>query len=200
MLIKRKILGKMCGSGRGKKVYARSDFSSIGSRATVTRTLNQLVADGQIRRLGRGLYDLPRVNQLLNAYAVARTDDIIDVVQRRDNVRIMPDGASCANHLGLTNSVPAQHTYLTDGSGRKLSVDGRTIILKHAGGKWMGWYGRPGRDVVLALRWLGRENITAEVRRKLAALPSDVRNDLLSGLGAMPQWMASVVNAILTDA
>lgn len=199
-LIKKKILGKMSGAGRGKKIYARSDFSHIGSRATVNRALKQLVDEGKVRKVGRGLYDFPRFSKLFNDAASVKIADIVDLIQRRDRVRLMPDGSVCANNLGLTNMAPARITYFTDGSSRTLVVDDRTIKLKRIGNKWMYWHGRRGRDVVLALKWLGQRNITDSVIKKLNELPDDVKRDLLNGLDAMPRWMADVVKRAVSSA
>ena len=42
-------------------------------------------------------------------------------------MRIMPDGLVAANQLGLTNAVPANASYVTDGYSRTLKIDGRTV-------------------------------------------------------------------------
>ncbi len=45
-------------------VWTPSDFSDLGSRAAVDKTLWRLVPSGEIRPIDRGLYDRPRWNSL----------------------------------------------------------------------------------------------------------------------------------------
>ena len=42
------------------EVWTPSDFADLGSRAAVDKTLQRLVAAGELRRIDRGLYDRPR--------------------------------------------------------------------------------------------------------------------------------------------
>jgi len=199
-LVTKKILGIVSGPGRGKKVLSRRDFDHVAPRATVNRALKQLVERGKIRRVGRGLYDFPRYGELLKKSQAVRIPAAMDAIQRRDGVLLMQDGAVAANNLGLTNMVPAKVTYLTDGSSRTIIIDHRTIVLKRIHKKWMYWHSRRGQHVVLALRWLGKRNISDFVLQKLSVLPSDVKHDLLSGLSMMPGWMADTIKKVCSDA
>jgi aryl-alcohol dehydrogenase-like predicted oxidoreductase len=190
----------MNGAGRGNRVYARSDFSQVGSRATVNRALKQLVDGGKIRKVGRGLYDLPRQNKLLKKDSPVHMDSVIKALEKRDKSRLMPDGFVAANSLGLTTAVPADISYLTDGSPRVVQIGNRLVKLKRVSSKWMYWYSRLGRDVVLALRWLGSRNVDDSVVDQLkTVLPDKVKKDLIDGIDAMPLWMASVVKKAAAD-
>ena len=72
-----------------------------------------------------------------------------------DGVRIMPNGLVAANGLGLTNAVPVDVSYLTDGHSRILKFGRRQVCFQHASPRVMGWAGRPAQLVVQALLWLG---------------------------------------------
>ena len=67
---------------------------------------------------------------------------------RRDGIRIMPDGLVAANHLDLTNAVPATVSFVTNGHSRTLKIDGRTVRFRHAGANVMRWAGKPAAPVV----------------------------------------------------
>lgn len=192
--IKQKIFGKMTSKGKGKNVYVKADFSHFGSRATVDRALKQLVDDGKVRRVARGLYDCPRKNPLLRGEGAVQISNVVAAIGRRDKARIMPDGLMAANKLGLTTAVQAKPEFLTDGSNRTIKIDNRDIKLKRVSSKLMTWHDKPGRDVVLALRWLGKAKVNDSTMSKLDdLLPDSVKGSLLDSVDAMPQWMANYV-------
>ena len=67
----------------------------------------RLVKAGRLLRVGRGLYDMPRFSKVLKRAAPVDLEAAIAAPARRDGIRIMPDGLVAANHLDLTNAVPA---------------------------------------------------------------------------------------------
>jgi hypothetical protein len=184
--------------GKGKWVCTPKDFSDIGSRAAVDQALSRLVKASQLRRVGRGLYDLPRVSRAMNRAVPANLDAAVAAVARRDNIRVMPDGIVAANRLGLTNAVPAKANYVTDGTSRTLKVGGWSIGLRHAPPSIMNWAGRPAASVVQALHWLGAGAIndpqTVAILQK--RLPDAVKRDLLKGTRTLPDWAVSTANKI----
>ena len=52
------------GDGPPAQVWTPVDFLDLGNRAAVDKVLQRLVAAGQLRRIDRGLYDVPRLNSL----------------------------------------------------------------------------------------------------------------------------------------
>ena len=188
--------------GRGKWVCTPKDFLDIGSRAAVDQALSRLVKAGQLRRVGRGLYDLPRISSALNRAAPANLDAAIAALARRDNIRVMPDGIVAANRLGLTNAVPAKADYVTDGTTRTVKIDGLTVRLRHARVNLMNWAGRPGAPVVQALHWLGPraagdpQTITILQQR----LPDTVKRDLVRGTRTLPDWAVRIVGKVVDPA
>ena len=85
------------------QVWTPVDFLDLGSRDAVDKTLQRLVHGGQLRRIDRGLYDAPRLNRLTKRPAVTDYRQIIDALARRDQVRMLVDGLTAANDLGLTD-------------------------------------------------------------------------------------------------
>lgn len=93
--------------GRGM-VFTWKDFQDLGPRGSVDQALARLVNAGKLRRVARGMYDLPRTSKLLRGPAPANTDALIDAVQRHDGVIIKPDDLAAANALGLKTAVLVQ--------------------------------------------------------------------------------------------
>ena len=44
------------------EVWVPNDFADLGNRPAIDKTLQRLVASGDLRRIDRGLYDRPRMN------------------------------------------------------------------------------------------------------------------------------------------
>ena len=193
-----KIMQSVSEHDRGKWVCTPKDFLGLGSREAVDQALSRLVKAGQLRRVGHGLYDMPRMSDVLKRPAPVDWDAAIAALARRDGVRIIPDGLVAANQLGLTNAVPAKASYVTDGSTRTLKIDGRTVRFRHAGPSVMLWAGKSAAPVAQALRWLGPDMATdprviSTLRRNL---PDDVKRDLLENSGSLPGWALPLARSI----
>ena len=197
-----RIMQRVSAHDGGEWVCTPKDFLDLGSRGAVDQALSRLVKAGQLRRAGHGLYDKPRISSVLNRPAPAELDAAIAALARRDGVRVMLDGLVAANQLGLTNAVPAQVSYVTDGHSRTLEIDGRTVRFRHAGPRVMQWAGRPAAPVVQALRWLGPRaaadgRVVATLRSRL---PDEVKLDLLRHGRDLPGWALPLARGIASDA
>ena len=187
--------------GKGKWVCTPKDFLDLGSREAIDQALSRLVRADRLRRVGHGLYDMPRMSDMLKRPAPVDLDAAIKALARRDGVRFIPDGLMAANQLGLTNAVPARATYVTDGPTRMLKIDGRTVQFRRAGPKVMQWAGKPAAPVAQALRWLGPDiaadaQVVSTLRRHL---PSHVKRNLLRNSGGLPGWAVPLAHSITAD-
>ena len=183
-------------------VFTAKDFLDFGGRAAVDQALSRLRRAGSLRRIGRGMYDIPRINPILKKPAAPDIGSVVDAVARRDDITIVPSGLAAANKLGLTNAVPARNDYLTDGSTRDLKVGGRVVRLRHASPRIIALKDRPSGDVVRALHWLGRDlasgdKVVDTLRRRL---PPDAKLDLARARPMLDGWTAQVADRVLADA
>lgn len=196
-----KIMQRVSVHDSGRWVCTPRDFLDLGTRAAVDQGLSRLAKSGQLRRVGHGLYDKPRISKLLKRPVPVDLNSAITALARRDGVRIMPDGLVAANQLGLTNAVPAKVSFVTDGHSRTLKIDGRTVRFRHAGPSVMQWAGRPAAPVVQALRWLGRDAAgdTRVVSVLSRHLPDDVKLDLAQNRRDLPGWAMSLARNIASD-
>lgn len=193
-----KIMQRVSEHERGTWVCTPKDFLDLGSRPAVDQALSRLARAERLRRVGHGLYDMPRISRLLNRPAPVDLDAAVAALARRDGVRHMPDNLVAAHRLGLTNAVPARVSYVTDGHSRLLEIDGRTIRFRHAGPKIMRWAGRPSAPVVQALWWLGPrtaadDHIIATLSRQL---PDNVKLDLLHHSRDLSGWALPLARSI----
>jgi hypothetical protein len=188
------------------QVWTPVDFLDLGSRDAVDKALQRLVRAGQLRRIDRGLYDTPRINSLTKQPAVADYRQIIDALARRDQVRMLVDGLTAANDLGLTTAVPARVMIHTDARRRTIRLDNLTIEFKQTAPSKLYWAGRPAMRIVQALRWL-KDTLPTDYDRilaRLSAILADrrhgkaLRDDLRAGLATLPAWMQDIVRELLS--
>ena len=78
-------------SGQGAAVPA-GDFLDLGQRAAVDQALSRLTRQGAIRRVRRGLYELPRIGKLLNEPIVQSPDELVQAWARNNGLRVVPSG------------------------------------------------------------------------------------------------------------
>ena len=188
------------------QVWTPVDFLDLGRRAAVDKMLQRLVAAGQLRRIDRGLYDTPRLNSLTRQPAVADYRQIIDALGRRDQLRMLVDGMTAANDLGLTTAVPARVVIHTDTRRRTIHLDNLTIAFRQTAPSKLYWSGRPAMRIVQALQWL-KDTLPTDRNRIVAHLSAlladgrqgrDLRNDLRAGLATLPAWMQDLVRELLS--
>lgn len=182
-----------------RKVWTPSDFVDLASRDAVDKALQRLAKAETLRRIDRGLYDQPGFNKLTQKPNPPDPRSVIDAVARRDQTRMLVDGMTAANDLGLTDAVPAKIVVHTDARRRAIKLGNVTITFRPTAPSKLFWAGRPAMRVVQALHWLRdllvREGESDQVRRKLGKLFEDptagppLKADLTAGMTALPTWM-----------
>lgn len=185
------------------QVWGPTDFSHLGGRDAVDKALQRLVVAGQLRRIDRGLYDRPKVNSLTKKTAAPDYRAVVDAIARRDQLRLLVDGMTAANDLGLTDAVPAHVTIHTDARRRTIQLDNLTITFKLTAPSRLYWAGRPAMRVVQALHWL-KDTLPADkprIVKRLARLLADtqgdtIRQDLMAGFNTLPAWMQAIVREL----
>ncbi|WP_247896512.1 DUF6088 family protein [Azospirillum argentinense] len=139
--------------GPTRKVWTASSFFDIANRNAVDKALQRLATDGRIRRIDRGLYDIPRVSTLTGKPSSPDHTAVIDAVAVRDGARMLVDGITAANVLGLTNAVPAHITVMTDARLQPVNLGELNIVFKTASPA--SWLGRGDRRRTSCRRWAG---------------------------------------------
>lgn len=189
------------------QVWTPNDLLDLGTRPAVDKALQRLTAAGDLRRIDRGLYDVPRVNALTGKSNTPDYTAMIEAVARREKARFLPDGITAANQLGLTDAVPARVTVHTDARLRPIHIDRLVIDFKLTAPSRLYWAGRPAMRIVQALHWLHDllpaegEPILTKIRKVLRHPTHGraVRDDLRSGLDALPVWMRDLVTRLLEE-
>src|SRR5271157_3556455 len=190
------ILAKIERLGPGKAFLAK-DFLDIASRTMIDVTLASLAQSGKIRRVRRGLYDVPKVNPALGGELSPDIDEAARALARRQRWKIVPEGSWAANLLGLSTQVPSKNIYLTDGPNNEVLIGRRSIHFKHARPKAMAGLEGKFALVVQALRYLGKEGVgPREIEKLRSALSPVEKRRLVKDARFGVDWIYEVAKKI----
>jgi hypothetical protein len=150
---------------------------------------------------------MPAINALTRQPSAPDPGQVIEAVARRDQIRVLIDGMTAANDLGLTTAVPSKIVVHTDASLRSIQLGNMVITFKLTAASKLYWAGRPAMRIVQALHWL-RDTLSdpddlVGVRRHVDDLlhtgpaASKIRDDLRDGLSTLPAWMHEFLKPLL---
>jgi Family of unknown function (DUF6088) len=180
------------------RVHTPFDFLDLGSPQSVGMALMRLVRSGALRRLARGLYDVPRQHPLLGELQPT-ADEIAQALARRDGTFVQPAQAMAANLLNLSEQVPARAVYETDGPSRTVKIGALTVQLKHRPPRQVRSASPMSNLVFAALRSVGKANVNeARVAHLRETLSTKDRAALLKDLPLAPAWMHPHLRFIAT--
>jgi len=173
--------------------FTPSDFADIGDLRSVGMVLSRMVKKGTIRRVRRGVYEMPKPHPVLGSVG-AGPDAVLAAIARRDGLALLPSGAEAANSLGLSTQVPARASYGVSGRSRVVPLGGNgSARLQRRSSKMVALAGRASGRVAEALRSLGKAQINPDKIRQLQrALPTEAKRELLEDLRYVPAWMRPV--------
>jgi hypothetical protein len=184
----------------GASVFSTKDFLGFGKGPAVGQALARLVKAGRLRRVRRGLYDLPRSHPILDQTPTDPTA-MVRALMKDSGAKWQFSGAYAANLLGLSEQVPAQIVIFTNGTPRRVALGKLTIAFRHAAPRNLLGSGRPAGLVIQALRHLKKVGLTpADVNQLRRRLNAVTKTDLASLSPNLPIWMQPLINRIVDEA
>ena len=179
-------------------VFSPTDFLDLGSRDAVDKALSRMAATGKIRRVARGLYDVPRHHPIVGVTAPS-VDKVARALAGKAGMRLQPTGAYAANLLGLSDQVPAKVVFLTDGRSKRVRLGKLDIVLKQTSPRNMATAGRISGLVIQALRYLGKAHVNGDTVKRLdRKLSPDDRKQLSKDLAYAPAWIGDIMRRLCT--
>lgn len=194
--VENKILTSIQKRGRGTVLFPQ-DMLGFGDRSAVLKALERMVADGSVIRVARGIYCYPRKDKEFGLGVLYPTlDEIARAVARRDRARIAPTGTYALNILGLSTQVQMNVVYLTDGSSRRIRIgNGKGILFRHTAPKKLAFRSDTAMLITFALRELGQDGVTPEVRTRIRTLlQGEDRSRILADAALIPTWIMKIIN------
>jgi hypothetical protein len=195
--IDKKMLARIRTHGDGW-VFSASDFVDLGMRQAVDKALSRMTAAGAVRRVARGLYDVPRQHPIVGTVGPS-VDRLSKALAGKGGTKLQPTGAYAANLLGLSDQVPAKVVFLTDGRSKRIRVGKLDIVLKQTSPRIMATAGSVSGTVIQALRYLGKTHVTNDTVKRLdRKLSDDDRKQLLKDIAYAPVWIGNIMRRLAT--
>ena len=187
-----RIINRVRGKGRGW-AFTPKDFLDLGTRASVDMALSRLAEQGRVRRIGRGLYDYPKLHPKLGPLT-PDMDRVAQALSKQSGQLIVASGAQVANLMGISGQVPGKAIYATSGRSRVKTVAGRTISLKRSHAPILANDMPQANALIQLLSHVGKANIDDNLIQRCAdsVSPRDV-GALKRIQAAMPWWMSDAV-------
>ena len=176
------------------------DFSKFGSSTSVRQALKRLEDKSFLIRLGHGIYLYPKTHKLVGVL-YPTLDEMAIAIAKRDRARIIPTGNQALNKLGLSNQVPMNVVYLTDGAPRSIKVnDTLSIKFKKASPKLLAAKNDIVILVIQALKELGADKIDALVLKRITEILKNIdANDIQHDIKLAPVWVAEIIKNMLKN-
>jgi len=194
------IRGRIADKGAGW-IFSASDFADMSDRNSVDQTLFRLCKQGIIRKLATGLYDSPIINTRFGPIP-PDPDKVAQVLANKFDYHLQVNPAQAAHSLGLSQQIPTQAVYLTDGLSKTVRVGNQSLKFVHVSPKKMLGAGTRAGLVIQALYYFGKDNLDGDfLIPKIRALLNDKDKDTLMDLmPKTPLWMQPLLKRILQDA
>jgi len=184
---------------RGGSLFFIDDFIDFGNYKAVSKALERLVEKNEIIRVARGIYSRKIIDPILGEIKPS-IDDIAKSIAKKERARIIPSGSTALNALGLSNQVPMNVVYLTDGAPRKISIGNRIITFKKTSAKNLSSIGKISTLVIQALKEIGNGNITEEEEKNiLKHLQKEETYRLEHDIRIAPEWIRKIMRKALQN-
>jgi len=177
-------------------VFSASDFLDLGSRSAVDKALSRMAAAKTIRRVARGLYDVPHQHPVIGVLS-PDVHNVAKALAGKSGTRLQPTGGCAANLLGLCDQVPAKVVFLTDGRSKRVLLGKLEIRLKRTSPRLMATAGTISGLVIHALRNLGKVHVDKPMIRGLHSKLSPAnRKRLLADASLAPAWIGNIMRRL----
>lgn len=187
------------GHGRGWS-FSSSDLLGRFSRQQADNSLSDLVKQGKIRRVARGIYDYPAYSTLLQQSLAPDIEQVARAYARKNNWRIEISGEAALNLLGLSTQVPGRYVYLSDGPNREFDILGQTLAFKKSSLKNIGFKYRESTLLVQAIKALGKAHINSKTMEKMRQyVEPGKRIKIVKDTQSATDWIHAVIQQVCRE-
>jgi predicted transcriptional regulator of viral defense system len=177
--------------------FTPMQFIDLGSDISIRKALSNLQKQKIIRRLTQGVYDYPKVHDVIGIVP-PDLNMVAKAIAEKNGVQIQPAGAQAANLVGLSEQVPGRITFLTEGPSRKIKIGNQEIIFKKATKKVMSSAGTREGLLIQALKNIGKDHIDETAYTQIAKfLKNSSKQELKQNIRFAPTWIRSLIFEIM---
>ena len=178
-------------------VFVASDLAEIAETKRINECLGQLAKENIIQRILRGVCYKPEFSELLGEYTAPSPDAVAQAIARNFGWTINPCGDTALNILGLSTQVPAVWSYVSDGPYKTYSFGKTTLTFKHITNKEITRLSPQTALVIQALKALGKENVTFQIKSRIKAITSDSeKQTMLAEAKYATTWIYEIIKDI----
>ena len=183
---------------RGRFVFT-DDFASLESQGSVRIGLCQLVKDGVLHRIARGIYYYAGITGDINvktSFVMPSEETIAYAVAERERIRIIPYGDQAARKLGITGMSISSLKYLTDGAPKVINLaKGRKIYFNHTSEvKMFDFKNETMQMISSAIRALGADMIGEREKQILQeAIRKVPEKEFERDITIPPAWVQAIM-------
>ncbi|MGK5595395.1 MAG: DUF6088 family protein [Parachlamydiaceae bacterium] len=190
------VKNRIVNHGRGW-CFTPIHFSDLGSDLSIRKALSMLQKQNFIRRLAQGVYDYPKMHDLLGIIP-PDLNEVAKAIAEKNGVQIQPAGAHAANLVGLSNQVPGRIVFLTEGPSKKVKIGNQEIVFKKTTTKMMSSAGTKEGLLIQALKNLGKEHIDHKTRMQISKfLKEATEEEIKKNMKFAPAWIRALVFEIM---
>lgn len=182
-------------------IFLTSDFTDLASSDAANRALLRLEEAGLIRRILFGVYEYPDYNEFLDEYVEPSPDMVARALARKFGWTIVPSGDTALNMLGLSTQVPAVGLYVSDGTYKEYTYGNTVIRFKRTTNKEISKISYKTALIIQAVKALGKENITGEIKNKIAStMTGEEKTMMVAEAKYATSWIYDVIKEICGEA
>ncbi|PCH75297.1 MAG: hypothetical protein COB98_09185 [Flavobacteriaceae bacterium] len=190
--VQNRIENKIKSMKRGSILFP-SNFDSIGNVEVVKKSLLRLENKQFLIRIAHGIYLYPKQDKLLGDLYPS-IEEIANAIAERDKARIIPTGIKALNQLGLSNQIPMNIVFLTDGAARSIVVGNRIIKFKRTTPKNLAVKGEMTSLIIQALKEIGKDNVTtAQLDKIKMHLKKEKLENIEHDAKLAPVWISKII-------
>jgi len=184
-------------SSEGGTIFVPSDFSDLADTGSVKLSLMRLTDTGVIKRVLRGVYELPIYNQFLQETVAPAPHKVAEALARNYGWTAVPSGDTALNLLGLSTQVPAEWEFVSDGPYREYSFGKTSLRFKHTANKDISKLPYQAALLAQAAKALGREGLDERARQHIAQrFTPQEQSEILQSGKYMTGWVYEALKDI----
>lgn len=174
------------------KPFLSSSLRHLAPANNLRKILERMVKTGNLKRVTRGMFVKPKQIPYIQE-SMPSANEIAQTIAQATGETITIHGAEAVRKFHLSTQTPMQPIFYTSGNTRNLKVGNQNILLKHMSPRKMVAAGTKVGDVILALWYLGKQNVTLNIIQNIKSqLTVNEFEGLLKEVIHMPAWMAEL--------
>ena len=182
------------------KAFSCYDFTVFASYKTISKSLERMENNGEIKRILNGVYCLNRFDEFLNLPILPSINDVVECLARKHKWTICPTGNLALNMMGLSTQVPANYVYLSNGPYKEYLIYDTKVILKRTMNREIVDYSYKTLLLIQCIKTLGEQSIDKQTinlfKEKLSSID---KQKALKETTMTQSWIRNIIVCICKE-